>query len=115
VLRGKERDQVEVYDVNTYSLQRCMTVPNARGFLDMTSCQHFLCLYISDPDTECVHTLGLQGNATQWPVSDRPHGLSVNAAHNVLVTCRLVRKTVRSKSLVHAANYNVTSLFLMTS
>jgi len=92
VLRWKERDQVEVYDVNTYRLQRCLTVPNLRGIIDMTSCEHFLCLYISDRGAECVHSVGLPGNATQWPVSDEPWGLSVNAAHNVLVTCRLVRK-----------------------
>ena len=92
MLRDKKSDEVEVCDVNTYSLQRCLTVPNLRGFSDMTSCEHFLCLYISDPDAECVHRLGLQGNATQWPVSDELHSLSVNAAHNVLVGCRVVRK-----------------------
>ena len=85
-------DQVEVYDVLTYRLQRCLTVPNARGFTDMTSCEHFLCLYIADPDGVCVHRLDLQGNARQWPVCDRPCGLSVNAAHHLIVTCRLVGK-----------------------
>ena len=59
----------------------------------MTSCEHFLCLYISDHIAGCIHRLGLQGNATQWPVSAvAPRGLSVNAAHNVLVTCRYIRK-----------------------
>jgi len=92
VLREKERDQVEVYDVITYSLLRCLTVTNAGVFSDITSCEHSLCLYISDPGDECIHSVGLQGNATKWPVSDKPHELSVNAAHNVLVTCHLVRK-----------------------
>ena len=92
VLREKERDQVEVYDAITYCLQRCLTVPNAREFIDMISCEHSLCLYISDPGDECIHSVGLRGNATKWPVSDYPHGLSVNAAHNVLVTCRFFRK-----------------------
>jgi len=36
--------EVEVYDVITYHLQRCLTVPNARDLVDMTSCTHFLCL-----------------------------------------------------------------------
>jgi len=92
VLRWKEHDQVEVYDVITYRLQLCLTVTNARGLIDITSCEHSLCLYISDDIAESVHSVGLQGNTTQWPVSDRPWGLSVNAAHNVLVTCRFVRK-----------------------
>ena len=91
LLREKKRDQVEVYDVISYRLQRCLTVPNARLFNEMTSCEHFLCLYIAD-DVECIHRLDLQGNVQQWTVNDKPVGLSVNADHNVIVTCREVRK-----------------------
>ena len=40
----------------------------------------------------CVHRLDVQGAVTQWAVNDAPAGLSVNAAHNVLVTCPWVRK-----------------------
>jgi len=90
VLRLKVRDQVEVYDVITYRLQRCLTVPNARGFTDLTSCEHYCCIYISDPYAECIHRLDAQGAAT-WPVNDNPFGLSVNAEHNLLVTCPFAR------------------------
>jgi len=94
LLRDRARDQVEVYDVISYCLQCCLTVPNHRGFIDMTSCEHLLCLYISDHIAECIHKLrlDLHGNAQQWPVNDQPWGLSVNAHHNLIVTCRLVRK-----------------------
>jgi len=92
LLRDKERDQVEVYDVITYRLQRCLTVPDARGFSDMTSCEHNHCVYINDDIVECVHRLDVQGAFTRWTVNDAPFGLSVNAAHNVIVTCRVVRK-----------------------
>ena len=92
LLRWKERDQVEVYDAVTYRLIHCLTVPDSRDFIDMTSCKHFLCLYIADPGAKCIHRLDLQGKATQWPVSDKPEGLSVNADHNLIVTCRYVRK-----------------------
>jgi len=92
VLRPKDRDQVEVYDVITYRLQRCLTVPDLRGFTDMTSCEHNCCVYISDPVVECIQRVDVQGAATRWAVNGKPAGLSVNAAHNVLVTCRLVRK-----------------------
>jgi len=92
VLRPKERDQVEVYDVITYRLQRCLTVPNLRGVADMTSCEHYCCVYISARTVECIHRLDAQGAATQWPVNDRPSGLSVNAKHNLLVTCYVARK-----------------------
>ena len=48
VLRDKERDAVEVYDVISYRLMRCLTVGNARGFADATSCEHYHCVYIAD-------------------------------------------------------------------
>jgi len=92
VLRLKVSDQVEVYDVITYRLQRCLNVPNARLFADMTSCEHYCCIYISDHIVECIHRLDAQGAATQWPVNDEPWGLSVNAEHNLLVTCRVARE-----------------------
>ena len=90
--KASGRDQVEVYDAITYRLQRCVTVPNARRFVDMASCEHCLCLYISDNRAECIHRLNLQGNAQQWPVNNKPACLSVNADHNIIVTCDVVLK-----------------------
>jgi len=92
LLREKERDQVEVYDVISYRLQRCLTVPNCRRVIDMTSCEHHHCVYISDHIIECIHRLDVQGAAMRWVVNDEPLCLSVNAAHNLLVVCQLVRK-----------------------
>jgi len=92
LVRLQERDRVEVYDVITYCLQRRLNVPNARGLTDMTSCEHNRCVYIGDPFAECVHRLDVQGAVTRWTVNDEPCGLSVNAAHSVVVTCNVVRK-----------------------
>jgi len=99
VLRPKgEHDQIEVYDVITFCLQRCITVSNifmyADKLFDMTSCEHFRCMYICDHDVEHIHRVDVdvQGTTTQWPVNDKPRGLSVTKAHNVLVTCDIVRK-----------------------
>jgi len=94
LLRRKERDQVEVYDVTTYRLQRRLTVPDAYWFTDMTSCEHNRCVYIGVHcvHIKCVHRLDVQGAVTRWDVNDSPQGLSVNAAHNVLVTCPAVRR-----------------------
>ena len=92
LVRLKERDQVEVCDVNTYCLQRRLTAPNVSGFTDMTSCEHNGCVYIGDHIVQCVHRLDVQGAVTRWTVNDVPLGLSVNAAHNVLVTCYVVRQ-----------------------
>jgi len=84
---------VEVFDViNYYRYQRSLSVKNIRGLTDMTSCEHYRCVYIGDPIVECIHRLDVQGASTRWAVNDIPWGLSVNAAHNVLVTCRHVRK-----------------------
>jgi len=58
-------DEVEVYDVITYRLQRCITVLNFRGFSDMTSCEHYHCLYIGG--FECVHS-----PYSPKPVSPKP-------------------------------------------
>jgi len=58
----------------------------------MTSCEHYCCIYISDWRVECIHRLDAQGAATQWPVNDEPSGLSVNAQHNLLVTCCIAHK-----------------------
>jgi len=101
LLRRKERDHVEVYDVITYSLQRRLTVPYAFNFIDMTSCEHNRCVYIGDYIGDCVHRLDVQGAVTQWAVNDAPAGLSVNAAHNVLVTCPEVRKIKEFSSHGH--------------
>jgi len=92
VLRDKERDQVEVYDVIKYRLQRRLAVPNIRGVRDMTSCEHYRCVYIANYSGECVHRLDVQGTSTRWFVNDKPRGISVNAEHNVLVTCCVIRK-----------------------
>ena len=86
-------DQVEVYDVITYCFLRYITVTNIRGFVDMTSCEHYHCMYIADHVIMCIHRVDAQGGTTtQWPVNDKPTGLSVTKAHNVLVTCRVVCK-----------------------
>jgi len=92
LLRGKERDQVEVYDVITYRLQRRLTVSVDFKFTDMTSCEHNRCVYIGGYNGDSVHRLDVQGAVTRWAVNATPLGLSVNAAHNVLVTCPLISK-----------------------
>ena len=94
LLRPKGHKEIEVYDVTSFQLRRCLTVPNARSFMDMTSCEHFWCLYIADDDVTCIHRVDLRGNAKQWPLDKaKPRGLSVNNAdHNLMVTCPHVRK-----------------------
>ena len=79
----------------------------------MTSCEHYRCVYIADHIVVCIHRLDVQGAATRWAVNDEPTGLSVNAAHNVLVACPHVHKIkefsshgdlVRELTLPHYVN-----------
>jgi len=96
VLRGgKSSEQIEVYNEDSYKLQRCITVPELSACNDMIVCAHNRCAYISDiADTnKCIHRVGLpQGvDVTNWPVNDKPRRLSVTDTHSVLVTCREVR------------------------
>ena len=99
VLRWKGRAEIEVYDVITYLPLRRLSVPDSGYITDMTSCEHHRCLYASDQIARCVHRLdvGLQGAAghTRWVVNDVPRSVSVNAAHNVLVTCSNFRRMIQ--------------------
>ena len=94
VLRWKGREHVEVYDATTFALQRCLDVPNLRGYTNMALCPRYLCLYIGDNVGGCVHRVELKGTFTQWPVGGIyiPACLSVNAKSNVLVTCKAARR-----------------------
>jgi len=94
VLRRKERDQVEVYDVISYRLQRCLNAPGAFAVVNLTSCGHYRCVYIADFTDRRIHSVPVdgQGATTQWDVDAYPASISVNAAHNVLVTCPMISK-----------------------
>jgi len=94
VLRWRGKEHVEEYDSVTFTVERCLDVPDLRlrGFTDMTVCAHNRCLYIGDDIGECVHRVELNGECTKWPVRDKPASLSVNASHNVLVSCKALHK-----------------------
>ena len=91
---GKTSEQIEVYDMDSYCLQRCLPDPGLGRVDDMTACAHNRCAYISDHSNNCIHRVGLPHGAdvTNWPVNDKPARLSVTDTHSVLVTCREVRK-----------------------
>jgi len=89
VLRDKTSEQIEVYDMDSYRLQRCLTVPGLESTNDMTACAHNSCAYISDHSNDCIHRVGLPHGAdvAYWPVNHEPACLSVTDTHSVLVTC----------------------------
>ena len=86
---------MEVYDINTLALRRSFKVNGLEWPSDMTSCNKFHCLYI----TNCgiiysVVRVDLAGETTKWPVCDFPEGISVTSPDdcNVIVTCPKTRK-----------------------
>jgi len=101
VLRAKIPDQVQVYDVISYRLLCHLTVPDYCSLADMTSCEHYRCVYIADYVGKCVHRLDVQVAFTLWDVNDEPSSLSVNTAHNVIVVCPVVRKIKEFSSHGH--------------
>jgi len=49
VLRdNKSLEQIEVYDIDSYRLLRCLTVPGLGNSDNIIACRHNRCAYISD-------------------------------------------------------------------
>jgi len=89
----RDLDQIEIYDVDSYSLLRCLTVHGLGYAYDIVACGHNRCAYIPDCSGHSVHRVALSDDTvTQWPVTDIPAGLSLTVTHGVLVTCPTVRK-----------------------
>ena len=102
VLRDKTTDQLEIYDTDNYRLQRRLTLTEARGFADLTSCDYYQQLYMSDPVLRCVHRLDARYTAKIWSVNEVPDCLSVSVVRNLLVTCCEVHKI---KEFSSSGNY----------
>jgi len=82
--------RVEVYDAARFYFQRHITVPELGSYsYGMTACDRNKCLYLSDWNNDSIHRVQLSGiNAVKkWSVARHPVGLSVNIAHNLVVTC----------------------------
>jgi len=93
VVRCPSRQQIEVYDANTFTLERHITVPWLGRSFGLAACHKNSCLYASDEDNNCVHRVDLSGsNAVKWSVAGLPRGLSVNSEHNLLVVSPSERK-----------------------
>ena len=94
VLRGnKSSEQIEVYDIDSYRLLHCLTVPRLGNKGGIVACRHNRCAYISDRSHNSVHRVALSdATVTHWPVNDKPGRLSLTCTHSVLVSCYVVRK-----------------------
>jgi len=87
--------QIEVYDAETFTLYSLITIPGL-GYcaFGLAVCAVNHCIYASDLDNNSIHRVELSGsNAVKtWFVARGPRGLSVNKAHNLVVTCYWAKK-----------------------
>ena len=90
-----ERQQIEVYDAVTFTLQRSLAVPELGSrSLGLAVCPSNNCLYASDWENNDVHRIELSGSnaVTKWSVARSPAGLSVNRAQSLIVVSNGERK-----------------------
>ena len=105
VVRYDSRQQVEVCDAETFTLQRRLPVRGLGSSFGLAACASNKCLYASDYRHDLIHRVDLLGSnaVTQWTVGNGPAGLTVNSDKNVLVVIRHERKlqqfTTRGKLL----------------
>jgi len=93
VVRLHSQQKIEVYDANTFTLQRHITVPGLDCIWGLVACPYNNCLYASDYRNS-VHRVDLSGSnaVMKWSVACWPAGLSVNSEHNLLVVSERERK-----------------------
>jgi hypothetical protein len=83
---------IRVYDAATLTLQKNLSVPGLRCVIDMASCHECDVIYLADWCSRTIHVISDAGPRIQWPVADKPDGLSVNSLRNVIVTFREIGK-----------------------
>ena len=103
VVRKGRQQKIEVYDANTFTLQRHITVPGlGQLVVGLAACPYNNCLYASDNRNDSIHRVDLSGSnavmkwfmnkVKKWSVARSPRGLSVNTEHNLLVVSGGERK-----------------------
>ena len=87
VVRGGYQQKIEVYDANTFTLQRHITVPGLNVSFGLAACPKYICLYASDWYNNSIHRVDLSGSNAlrKWSVARGPIGSSVDSEHNLLV------------------------------
>ena len=95
VAREYSHQKIEVYDAETFTLQRHIIVPGlGKNSYSLAACPHNNRLYACNCDNDSVHRVELSGNNAmmKWSVARDPVGLSVNSEHNLLVVSEGERK-----------------------
>jgi sugar lactone lactonase YvrE len=92
VLRSPSQQRIEMYDLETFTLQRTLKVTDlcdSYGYNGLTACVISKSLYVSDYYKAAVHKVQLpvESKTSKWSVGVGPRGLSINTACNLLVAC----------------------------
>jgi len=87
VVRISSKKKIEVYDANTFTLQRHITVPGLTAPWGLAACPYNGCVYASNTNNNSIHRVDLSGSnaVMKWSVVRHPRGLSVNSEHYLLV------------------------------
>ena len=107
VVRSRSQQKIEVYDANTFTLRRHITVPGLYGSYWLAACPYKHCLYASDCNNNSVRRVDLSGSnaVMSWSVARYPAGLSVNGDLSLLVVinghpeCKLQKFTTHGTLL----------------
>ena len=84
---------IQVYkpDANVQMIpQRSINVgAGSNGFRGLAACEFNQCIYVSEESNQTIQKVSPVTNKAvkQWSVSGQPYGVTVNAAHNLLVAC----------------------------
>jgi sugar lactone lactonase YvrE len=90
VLRKPSKQCIEVYDMETFEIQRRIEIADLGDLGEgLTSCANHKCLYVADWNTMTVFRIDEPANhgISRWQVYGNPIGLSVNRLSHVVVTC----------------------------
>ena len=82
-------ERVAVYNLNTYSLTRHVTIPGMQHPRNLAACKQNNCLYISCYELKCIHRVDLSNSScSKWSLSAEPRVVSLTRAFDLLVTLR---------------------------
>ena len=95
--------EIQVFDIDTFSLIRYISVNGLTSAWDLASCEQNSCLYSCNRHGKCIFKIDAWGNTTNWTTNRTTFSLIVTAKSNVLVTsydtCKLIEFTANGRLL----------------
>ena len=86
--------EVQVFDIDTLSLKRRLSVTGLISASDLVSCVQNNCLYSCNYNGNCVFKIKIRRNSTSWVMNAVAYSLSVTFKSNILATCHQTSKLI---------------------